>query len=248
MGEHVRRAPTRKPAPISLIGVIGELLITCAVILGLFAVWQLYWTSYQVEGPRAAAVQSFSQAHAPATNKVGERRIDDPPTVDSAALGSLYGVLHVPSWNWMKIPLGEGIGASVIDNGWAGHYEQTAQAGQVGHFSVAAHRRSYGNSFRLIDLLHEGDKVVVELNDHYVVYTYSSHEIVPADDETNIRVIAPVPGDLSFTQTPTQRIMTMTTCNPEYGNSERYIVHLTFDSWTPKSTGGPAELAQEPAA
>jgi sortase A len=42
--------------------------------------------------------------------------------------------------------------------------------------------------------------------------------------------------------------MTMTTCHPEYGNSERYIVHLRFESWTPKDTGVPQELADEPAS
>ena len=116
----------------------------------------------------------------------------------------------------------------------------------MGNFSVAAHRRSYGNSFRFIDLLKDNDKVVVETDNAYLVYTYQSNEIVPASDETNIRVIAPVPGDLTFSKQPTERLMTMTTCNPEYGNSERFIVHLKLESWTPKSTGVPAELLDEP--
>lgn len=80
------------------------------------------------------------------------------------------------------------------------------------------------------------------------MYSVKSREIVEADDETNTRVIAPVIGDASWTQVPTQRWMTMTTCHPEYGNSQRFIVHLSFESWTPKDTGVPAELAEEPAA
>ena len=72
-------------------------------------------------------------------------------------------------------------------------------------------------------------------------------EIYSADDETNIKTIAPVPGDLSFSETPTERWMTMTTCHPEWSNTERYIVHLKLDSWTPKETGVPAALASEPA-
>ena len=43
-----------------------------------------------------------------------------------------------------------------------------------------------------------------------------------------------------------ERWMTMTTCHPEYGNWQRYIVHLKFESWTPKDTGVPAELVDEP--
>ena len=177
----------------------------------------------------------------------GERHTEDPPEfTQTPAIDELYGVIHVPSWNWMKIPLGEGTTGTIIDQGWAGHYKDTAQPGQLGNFSVAAHRRSYGNSFRFIDLLKQNDKVVVETNDLYLVYTYQSNEIVPASDETNIRVIAPVPGDLTFSKQPTERLMTMTTCNPEYGNSERFIVHLKLESWTPKNTGVPAELLDEP--
>lgn len=214
--------------------------------MGLFAVWQLYWTTYKVEGPRAQAVADFSSKH-PSNRTLGERHTDDPPEfTQNPAIDELYGVIHVPSWNWMKIPLGEGTTGSVIDQGWAGHYKDTAQPGQVGNFSVAAHRRSYGNSFRFIDLLKDNDKVVVETDNVYLVYTYQSNEIVPANDETNIRVIAPVPGDLTFSKQPTERLMTMTTCNPEYGNSERFIVHLKLESWTPKSTGVPAELLDEP--
>ena len=33
--------------------------------------------------------------------------------------------------------------------------------------------------------------------------------------------------------------------NP-HGNWQRYIVHLKFESWTPKDTGVPAELVDEP--
>ena len=43
-----------------------------------------------------------------------------------------------------------------------------------------------------------------------------------------------------------ESLMTMTTCHPEYGNWQRYIVHLKFESWTPKDTGVPAELVDEP--
>ncbi|MBS4797277.1 MAG: class E sortase, partial [Actinomyces sp. oral taxon 181] len=150
MGEHVKEAAAPRRYRVTFLSVIGELLITIAVILGLFAVWQLYWTTYKVEGPRAQAVADFSSKH-PSNRTLGERHTDDPPEFTlNPAIDELYGVIHVPSWNWMKIPLGEGTTGSVIDQGWAGHYKDTAQPGQVGNFSVAAHRRSYGNSFRFI--------------------------------------------------------------------------------------------------
>ncbi len=52
MGEHVAPAsPTRKKRSNifwNIVGVVGELLITFAFIVGLFSVWQLYWTTYEV--------------------------------------------------------------------------------------------------------------------------------------------------------------------------------------------------------
>ena len=55
MGEHV--APTtpakKKRSNIfwNIVGVVGELLITFAIIVGLFSVWQLFWTTYPVSTP-----------------------------------------------------------------------------------------------------------------------------------------------------------------------------------------------------
>ncbi|WP_075893323.1 class E sortase [Actinomyces provencensis] len=249
MAEHVRagarNAGGRRRGGgllVGLMGVIGELLITAAVVLALFAVWQLYWTTWKVEGPRAQQVAQFEQEHA-AAEGLGERHTDDPPAVQPPADGAVYGVLHVPSWDWMKMPLAQGTTNAVLDLGYAGHYEETAQPGEIGNFSVAGHRRTYGNNFRHIDRLAQGDKVVVEVADTYYVYRVETHEIVSPDA---VRVVAPVPGDKTFSEQPTQRWMTMTTCHPEYSNTERYIVHLLFESWTPKSTGVPQELLDEP--
>lgn len=246
---HAGRSSRSSSIVSNILGVIGELLITAALVLAGFAFWQLYWTSYQVEGPRAAAIEKYSQEHRPATTNAGEVRTDDPPPFDrEVADNEIYGLIHVPSWDWMKIPLAEGTSSYVLDQGFAGHYKETAQAGQIGNFSVAGHRRTYGNNFRWIDRLTDGDSVIVELDTHYLVYTMRNHEIVAADDPENIRVVAPVIGDITFSQTPTERWMTMTTCHPEYGNSERYIVHLQLASWTPKDTGVPLELVDEPAS
>nr|PID97482.1 MAG: class E sortase [Actinomycetota bacterium] len=252
MGKHIRRVepPTRRQASlgIEILGIIGELLITAAIVIGLFAVWQLYWTTFKVDGPRQEQITAFEEKYSPSTKKVGERRTDEPPPIPPTTPGEIYGIIHVPSWDWSRTPLAEGIAQYTLDLGYAGHYDQTAQPGVLGNFSVAGHRRSHGNNFRWIDRLKQGDKVVVEVADTYYVYSVDNHEIYAASDETNIKVIAPVPGDLTFSQQPSEKWMTMTSCHPEWGNSERYIVHLKFESWTPKSTGMPEELVKAPYA
>ncbi|WP_026459681.1 class E sortase [Schaalia suimastitidis] len=247
MGGHIRRPARVRSFVYGTIGVIGELLITAAVILALFAFWQAFWTSYEVEAPRAAVIAQFEEEHAPASTGEGVIETSEPPPAPTnLANAEVYGLIHFPKWDWMKTPLAQGVGADVLDMGWAGHYPDTAQPGEIGNFSVAGHRRSYGNNFRRVEEMQVGDEIVVDLQDHYLVYEVDNWEIVSATDPENYRVIAPVPGDVTLSQTPTERWMTMTTCHPEWGNTERYIVHLKYKYWMSKSTGKPAVLLEEP--
>lgn len=45
----------------TLIQVLGELLITCGVILLLFVVWELWWTNIEANSAQQAAVSQFAQ-------------------------------------------------------------------------------------------------------------------------------------------------------------------------------------------
>lgn len=248
MAEHIQRIKLSPSARIfyGIIGVIGELLITAAIFIGMFAVWQLYYTSYKVEGPRLERIAQFAEQHAPPTVKVGEKRTDEPPSVGKPGWNEEYAVLHVPLWDYMRISVTEGIDDGSLAQANATHYEDTAQPGELGNYSVAAHRRTYGDNFRWIDRLKDGDQVVVESPENYYVYTMKWHEIVDAEAEDNHRVIAPVIDDVTRTKIPTERWMTMTTCHPEWSNYERYITHLKFEYWTPKSTGIPEALKDAP--
>jgi len=182
MGEHVARTtPTKKKRSNvfwNIVGVVGELLITFAFVIGLFSVWQLYWTTYQVSGQVSQTIASYEDSHQPAKRTQGEIRTDDPPAFDR----------------------------------------------EVGDGEV--YRRTYGNNFRWIDRLTQGDKVVVEVDDRYLVYSMVSSEIIDATDPTQMRVVAPVIDDESWSEVPTERWMTMTTCHPEYGNWQRYTAEL----------------------
>ncbi|MCD4557904.1 MULTISPECIES: class E sortase [unclassified Schaalia] len=247
LGSHVRKASRGSKIFYEILGVIGELLITAAIVLALFAFWQVVWTNVQVEAPRKAAVVKYLEENAPVTKDEGVSEEGDPPKFDETlSPGQIYGVLHIPKWDWNRMPLAEGTEMNVLNSGWAGHYRDTAFAGEIGNYAVAAHRRTFGNSFLRINELEKGDPVVVELSDRYVVYEVDSYAIYSAYDETNVKVIAPVPGDLTFKEVPTERWMTMTTCNPDWGDWERYIVHLKYKSWTKKSSGVPSALVGEP--
>ena len=233
--------PARRSFWRSLLGFVGELLITVGLFLLLFIVWQLWWTSFELEGGVKAEIAAFRDEYPPTSGLHPTHRTDAPPPVGDIPMGEIYGLLHVPRWNYRVMPIAQGTMPEVLNHGWAGHYPETQQAGEIGNFALAAHRRTYGNNFRLIDTLEDGDPIVVETDQAYLVYEVYGREIV---DPTATRVVLPVPNEPDAQ--PTQRIMTMTTCHPEFGNSERFVVWSEMKYWVDKSEGVPEILADEP--
>lgn len=236
-------APRKRRSPLSMfVGFIGELLITAGVFLLLFIVWQLWWTTFELEGKVNAEIGTFQDEFPVVGDGYTDvQRTDEPPSVGDIPYGEIYGLLHVPRWSFRVMPIAQGVGPDVLNNGWAGHYPETQQAGEIGNFALAAHRRTYMNNFRRIDTLEDGDPIVVETEEAWLVYEVYGREIV---DPSAVRVILPVPNEP--TAVPTKRIMTMTTCHPEFGNTERFIVWSEMKYWVPKSEGIPEILRGEP--
>ncbi|WP_284292085.1 class E sortase [Luteimicrobium album] len=226
------------------LGVLGELLITAGILVGLFLVWQLWWTSVPAERHAAQQVQAFYAQVEPANPKPVDKNAlhtDHVPVVKAVPYGQMIGVLIVPSWQGKtrnRMPIAEGTTLDVLNKAYAGHYTDTAQVGQIGNFSIAGHRRTYGNNFFHLPDLRKGDSVVVETDDYWFVYQVTGHEQV-LPDQTD--VVAPVPGDPGAT--PTERLITLTTCNSvrlgAYGNDHRWIVHGTLEGWLKRSEGTP---------
>lgn len=237
-----KRSSARKTSRrrrFDFIAFIGELLITAGLLGCLFAFWDVYVTDWQVANFKQQALKDFKQEIKSCPARVSQDiRTDQPPTPLLKDSGQAMGALHIPRWNYMVLPIKEGTAQPILDSGAAGHYSLTALPGQIGNFSVAAHRLSYGSSFNQIETLADQDPVVVETPDAWIIYKVDSREIVKPDA---VQVIAPVPN--RPLETPTERFMTMTTCHPEYGNWERFIVHLKFSHWIPRNSGIPQELA-----
>lgn len=236
--EGSRRHRRRDPLGV-ILGVVGELLITAGVFLGLFVVWQVWWTDIQARSHTSGVVAELGF-------ESQENVIDDsakntgPPPVGEVPDGA-YAVLHVPAFGPdYKVPVMEGIGLeAVLHQGFAGHYPDTAQVGEVGNFALAGHRQSHGAIFLHVDQLQEGDPLIVQTADTWYVYRVTSHQIV---DPTQVDVIAPNPVDPSAPAE--QPMMTLTTCHPLWSIAERYIVHAELDYWAPTDAGTPAEMGQ----
>ena len=126
----------------------------------------------------------------------------------------------------------------MLDTLGLGHYPGTAMPGQVGNFAVAGHRQTRGKVLDLIHTLRPGDRTHVRTAAGYYSYTVESSEVVAP---TTIEVIAPDPEHPGAE--PTRRLLTLTSCHPRYGDTERYIVHAALDSWRPAQAGPPAEIS-----
>jgi sortase A len=107
----------------------------------------------------------------------------------------------------------------------------------VGNVVVSGHRTTYGAPFRRFDELRPGDAVVLETRDAWFTYAVQETQIVAPNA---ISVAYPVPGDR--TATPTRRLLTLTTCHPEYSARERLIVTAELASTDPKGGPPPAAL------
>jgi len=230
------RAP--RGAVSAVAGVVGELLITVGVLLGLFVVWQLWWTDVQGAREQAEVLQSMGW-EVPSDGAADVRR-DAPPVAEQPPVGDVFGQLFVPRWDDAVIPVAQGTDKrTILDRAMAGHYPETAMPGAVGNFSLAAHRMTYGAPFHRVEELAVGDPLVVRSNDTWYVYRVTEGFVVQPDQ---VEVIAPVPGEPGAE--PTQRFMTLTTCHPIGLNSlrERFVVHAELDYWLPVADGLPPDL------
>lgn len=96
MTAHVTsQARSRKVLDVFLT-VIGELLLTAGLLIGLFLVWQLWWTSIDAN---AKAEQTMTQIHntlPTSPKKAGNKHTEAPPAEPTVAYGQPMGVLIVP--------------------------------------------------------------------------------------------------------------------------------------------------------
>jgi sortase A len=210
---------------------LGELCITLGVVLLLFVAWQLWWTDIAAgQTQREITHRLEQQWQEPKPPHVTGST--SPTEIKEIPMGDAFALIRIPRFGHDYVrPVLQGVGLDVLDRG-VGHSPDSARPGEVGNFAVAGHRVTYAKPFNKIAELKKGDAVVVETRDTWYVYRVQSHTIVTPD---RVEVVAPVPEHPG--EQPTERMMTMTACHPEYSARERYVVFSKLDKVVPK-TGG----------
>lgn len=241
-----RRGPVVRSAQIA-----GELLLTAGVILLLFVAWQLWWTNVDSDARQRDAVKGFARqatpaAGVPAGGGSGTAAAADygPAAVaPEPAEGATIGILYVPRFGagYMR-PIVQGTTPALLDTLGIGHYAGTAMPGAIGNFAVAGHRQTHGAVLDNIDSLVPGDRIYVQTREGYYVYVFRNSQIVlPSRTD----VLLPVPSRPGAV--PTERYLTMTTCNPRFGSGERFVAYALLEHWQPVSAGPPAEITAQAA-
>lgn len=239
---------------------LGELLLTVGLVVMLFAFYETYVTDlFSAQKQRAATAQLDDGW------RNGRGMVDRPVT--GAGIAKMYIPAFGPDFVFTVL---QGTDQDTLAIG-PGHYQGTALPGQLGNFAVAGHRVGKGSPFNSLDLLSSCDAIVVETVDHWYVYRVLPLRAESADWAegkgaqprcrgvqplsghyadvvgktivlpSQVEVIAPVPGQPG--RAPASRLITLTTCHPQFSARQRLIVHGVLVASSRKVAGQrPAEL------
>ncbi|WEV74936.1 class E sortase [Bifidobacterium sp. ESL0798] len=228
------------------LGIFAELLFTVAAICALYVVWQMWWTGVQSEHTQYNQRQSVSwsdPSKALSSSKgvkIAKAQDGTPPIQpQSANHGDLVAQIYIPRFGdqWQR-NIVQGTDMTALNQHGMGHYTDSQMPGQIGNFAAAGHRNGYGQPLGDVDKMQVGDPIVLRTKDYWYVYTYTSFKIVTPD---HVEVVAPNPENP--TEAPTERMITLTTCEPKYSTpTHRWITYGKLKYWAKVSDGVPQEL------
>jgi sortase A len=242
------RPTHRRP---SVLGVIGEVLITAGVLVLLFLGWQIWWNNLVTGNAQTSAAAQQSQkwieeakkSPTPTPTPTGTATpvAADPPVMAAPAPYQPFAVIYVPRLGegW-KRTIRQTVDVERVLNSYTagvGHYADSQMPGQVGNFAVAGHDSGWGNTFIDLSKLKIGDRIYVQTPDGWYTYLFRNFEYV---QPTAVQVLLPVPRQPQAT--PVDRLMTITTCNPPFHAGERLIAYNVFQSFAPPQDV-PSEIA-----
>jgi len=221
---------------------LGELFLTAGLVVMLFVFYEAYITDlFSAEKQREATAKLDD------TWRNGRGLVDRP--VKGAGIAKMYVPTFGPDFVFTVL---QGTDPDTLAIG-PGHYQGTASPGQLGNFAVAGHRVGKGSPFNSLDLLSSCDAILVETVDHWYVYRVlplqgesagwaggkgaqpQCRGVEPLSGRyanvvgktivlpSQVEVIAPVPGQPG--RTPVNRLITLTTCHPQFSAAQRLIVH-----------------------
>ena len=242
--------PRRRRDWYWFLGRLGQSLIVLGLLMFLFVGYQLWGTGIEESQAQNRLENTFFDYSTPTVPTddvaVGELESSSDDTPDPVPQldtfrpvlvdeGDPVAIIEIPDLGVSKFVVA-GVAASDLKKG-PGHYPMTPQPGHLGNVAIAGHRTTYGEPFRQLDELEEGDDIVVtDVRGREFVYRVTQAFVVEPEDSW---VVA--------TADPTRALLTLTTCHPEFSAKQRLIVTAELDTTrSPVVDDRPVRYATEP--
>ena len=103
-----------------------------------------------------------------------------------------------------------------------GHYIGSALPGEVGKCIIAGHRTTYGAPFNRVDVLEEGDEILIETlgNEDFTYIVTDNFDVIPTD--------------MSVLDTTDYPSLILSTCTPKYFATRRLIIFAEILDYIPE--------------
>jgi sortase A len=200
---------------------LGLLMLVAGLALLGYVGWQFWGTNWTSHRQQQAVTQDLRKEW----SLPGDTLKRQPQFVPK---GKASALILIPKFGrTYVVPVLEGTSQDVLARGY-GHFDDTAQPGQVGNYALAAHRVTHGEPLRRMPELRPGDKVIVETVS--ATYTYR------LDTDPNKLIVSftgtwvlgkdpknPAGGGVQPAQRPGQRLITLTTCSELFHTDNRMI-------------------------
>ncbi|GAB3615594.1 hypothetical protein GCM10027416_01510 [Okibacterium endophyticum] len=241
------RQPGKKPHPrVTVLGVVGELLLTTGVLVLLFLFWQLWLNDLVVRNEQNQAAADLAEGWTPPEIESPPKDSEpvdfgEPVIMEQPADAEAFGVMYIPRFgeDYQQTIAGGTSASRVLNTIGMGHYNDTQMPGQAGNFALAGHRNTHGAPLKQVAELQVGDAIVIKTPEGWYTYRFRTLEYVKP---TSVEVLNPVPqADVVET---TDALITLTSCNPMFSTAERIIAYGVFESWQPLSAGEPPALTE----
>ena len=193
----------------------GEIFLTLGVIGMLFTGYLIWGTAVRADSAQHQFTSELNEQFGQVPAGGGPAR----PEQFDVATGQPFAFIRIPAFgpHW-QFALIQGTALAQLDLS-PGHVPDTGWPGQVGNFAVAGHRVTAGNPFWSLPSLRAGDLVYIQTKLNNYTYRVTSKQMVlPAD----LAVLDPVPGHPA--RRPTQRLITLITCDPAWTGTHRVII------------------------
>lgn len=216
MGEHIRM----------FLRGIGQLLITAGVVVLLFCVYELEITNIYAKDQQRALDKTLTEQWDQPKHQVIT------PMQLAAFDGKGIARIYFPTLGKKEVHVVvEGVSHEDLKKG-PGHYPGTSLPGEIGNMVISGHRTTYGAPFNRLDELKVGAPIIIETATSFFTYKVTGLTVV---QPTAVGETDPVPNQPGVT--PTQRLLTLTTCNPKYSARTRLVIRAVTSTPLAKGPG-----------